>query len=72
MHDTNDGVLALLQDVKDMLLGIAILFAGPLVASLLSALLGGLSLWISIICAVAGLGIVWQGWHSHRVSKKED
>lgn len=71
MKDT-DHVLALLQDIKDMLMGLAILLSSLLVSALLGSLLGVLAFWISIILAVAGLGVVWQGWHSHRAPKKED
>ncbi|WP_298024354.1 hypothetical protein [uncultured Dysosmobacter sp.] len=68
MKDT-DHVLALLQDIKDMLMGLSILLAGLLAALFLGNLLGGLAFWIAIILAVAGLGVVWQGWHGHKALK---
>ncbi len=68
----NDHLLALLQDLKDMLMGLAIMVASLLVVFLLGGLLGVLAFWIAVILAVAGLGVVWQGWHNHKTVKKEN
>ena len=63
---------ALLQDIKDMLMGLGIMVASLLVAALLGSLLGVFAFWIAVILAVAGLGVVWQGWHNHKTVEKQD
>lgn len=68
----NDNTLALLQDIKDMLMGLGIMIASLLVAALLGSLLGVLAFWIAVILAVAGLGVVWQGWHNHKTAEKQN
>lgn len=64
-----DHVFALLQDIKDMLVGLSILLAGLLAALFLGSPLGRLAFWIAIILAVAGLGVVWQGRHGYKALK---
>ena len=54
----NDHISALLQDIKDMLMGLGIMVASLLVAALLGSLLGVFAFWIAVILAVAGLGVV--------------
>ena len=50
----NDGVLALLQDIKDILYGIALLLAGGLLC-MAGILLGGLGLVLTIVMyAISG------------------
>ena len=68
----NDHISLLLQDIKDMLMGLGIMVASLLVAALLGSLLGVFAFWIAVILAVAGLGVVWQGWHNHKTAKKQD
>ena len=68
----NDNALALLQDIKDMLMGLGIMIASLLVAALLGSLLGALAFWIAVILAVAGLGVVWQGWCNHKTAEKQN
>ena len=68
----NDHISALLQDIKDMLMGLGIMLASLLVMSLLGSLLGVLAFWIAVILAVAGLGVVWQGWRNHNTEEKQD
>ena len=63
---------ALLQDIKDMLMGLGIMLASLLVMALLGSLLGVLAFWIAVILAVAGLGVVWQGWRNHNTEEKQD
>ena len=63
---------ALLQDIKDMLMGLGIMLASLLVMALLGSLLGVLAFWIAVILAVAGLGVVWQGWRNHKTAEKQD
>ena len=63
---------ALLQDIKDMLMGLGIMLASLLVMSLLGSLLGVLAFWIAVILAVVGLGVVWQGWRNHNTEEKQD
>ena len=68
----SDKTSALLQDIKDMLMGLGIMLASLLVMALLGSLLGVLAFWIAVILAVAGLGVVWQGWHNHKTAEKQD
>ena len=63
---------ALLQDIKDMLMGLGIMLASLLVMALLGSLLGVLAFWIAVILAVVGLGVVWQGWRNHNTEEKQD
>ena len=65
----NDNILLLLQDIKDMLMGLGIMIASLLVAALLGSLLGVFAFWIAVILAVAGLGVVWQGWRNHKTAE---
>ena len=68
----SDKTSALLQDIKDMLMGLGIMIASLLVAALLDSLLGVFAFWIAVILAVAGLGVVWQGWRNHKTAEKQD
>ena len=68
----NDNILLLLQDIKDMLMDLGIMIASLLVAALLGSLLGVFAFWIAVILAVAGLGVVWQGWRNHKTAEKQD
>ena len=68
----NDNILLLLQDIKDMLMDLGIMIASLLVAALLGSLLGVFAFWIAVILAVAGLGVVWQGWRNHNTEEKQD
>ena len=68
----SDKTSALLQDIKDMLMGLGIMLASLLVMALLGSLLGVLAFWIAVILAVAGLGVVWQGWRNHKTAAKQD
>ena len=68
----NANILLLLQDIKDMLMGLGIMIASLLVAALLDSLLGVFAFWIAVILAVAGLGVVWQGWRNHKTTEKQD
>ena len=68
----SDKTSALLQDIKDMLMGLGIMVASLLVAALLGSLLGVFAFWIAVILAVAGLGVVWQGWRNHKTAEKQD
>ena len=68
----NDHISALLQDIKDMLMGLGIMVASLLVAALLGSLLGVFAFWIAVILAMAGLGVVWQGWRNHKTTEKQD
>ena len=68
----SDKTSALLQDIKDMLMGLGIMLASLLVMALLGSLLGVLAFWITVILAVVGLGVVWQGWRNHNTAEKQD
>ena len=41
-------------------------------SALLDSLLGVFAFWIAVILAVAGLGVVWQGWRNHKTAEKQD
>ena len=71
MKESNH-TLELLQDIKDMLMGLGIMIASLLVMAFLGSLLGVLAFWIAVILAVAGLGVVWQGWRNHKTEEKQD
>ena len=71
MKESNH-TLELLQDIKDMLMGLGIMIASLLVMAFLGSLLGVLAFWIAVILAVAGLGVVWQGWSNHKTEEKQD
>ena len=68
----SDKTSALLQNIKDMLMGLGIMLASLLVMALLGSLLGVLAFWIAVILAVARLGVVWQGWRNHKTAEKQD
>ena len=68
----SDNISVLLQDIKDMLMGLGIMIASLLVTALLGSLLGVFAFWIAVILAVAGLGVVWQGWRNHKTAEKQD
>lgn len=72
MNDGTEHTQALLRDIKDMLMGLAIMLSSLLVPALFGVLLGALAFWIGIILTVAGLGVIWQGWHNHKAEKKQD
>ena len=62
----NDGVLALLQDIKDILYGIALLLAGGLLC-MAGILLGGLGLVLTIVMftisgSFAEMEVTDMGW----------
>lgn len=70
----NDGVLALLQDIKDILYGIALLLAGGLMC-VAGIPLGGWGILLSVVgffVLLAGLNNVYQGYHHHTVKEKQD
>ncbi|MCI8738653.1 MAG: hypothetical protein HFG10_00880 [Oscillibacter sp.] len=79
MDHTNEGVLKLLQDIKEILLGIALLLLGGILAGLgigLAGLTGG---GVFLLLPVAGFLIllngglhVWYGWTAHHVVEKID
>ena len=61
----SDGILALLQDIKEMLFGIALLLTGIalcLVGAAVNGWLGILLAVVGFIVVVAGLGEVHHGY----------
>ncbi len=71
MDKNNDSVLYLLQDVKELLLGAAlVLFAIALI------LLGGV--WTEFLYIVGAVVLIyggfhiWNGWTSHELIEKKD
>ena len=63
----NDNISLLLQDIKDMLMGLTILIVGGFIL-----VCGGIAFLLGLILMVAGAGFVWQGWHNHKTAKKQD
>ena len=58
---------ALLQDIKDMLMGLTILIVG---GSVLTC--GGIVFFLGLFMMVIGAGFVWQGWRNHKTAEKQD
>lgn len=74
MNDLNDGVLALLQDIKEMLHGIALLLVGGFLC-LIGAVLGDwglLLMCIGVFVCIAGMESAHRGYHHHEVVEKQD
>lgn len=70
----HDGILALLQDIKDILYGIALLLAGGLLC-VAGILLGGLGILLSavgVVVLLAGLIYARNGYNHHEVVEKQD
>ena len=71
----DDGILALLQDIKEMLFGIALLLSGIAPCLIGAAVNGGVGVLLSIVglvVVVAGLGYVHHGYTQHEVVEKRD
>lgn len=71
----DDGILALLQDIKEMLFGIALLLSGIVLCLIGAAVNGGVGVLLSIVglvVVVAGLGYVHHGYTHHEVVEKRD
>lgn len=69
-----DGILALLQDIKDILYGIALLLLGGILC-LAGLLLGGFLLLLTaagIFVVLAGFLYVRRGYNHHEVVEKQD
>ena len=71
---TDDGVLKLLQDIKEMLLGIALLLLGGILAGAGIGMAALTAYEVFLLLPVAGLIIVflggthiWYGWTAHEV-----
>lgn len=75
MHDTNDGVLALLQDIKEMLHGIVLILTGMFLC-VVSAWWGSgwavLLALAGLIVLIAGLAYAHHGYNRHEVVEKQD
>ena len=63
----NDKTSALLQDIKDMLMGLAILIIGGFVFAC-----GGIAFFPGLFMMVIGAGFVWQGWRNHKTVEKQN
>lgn len=72
MKDT-EGMLVLLQDIKEMLWGLSLLLVGiALCAMGLAGILWGLPLLIGTIVCVAGLAYTHHGFTHHEVIENKD
>ena len=63
----NDHISLLLQDIKDMLMGLTILIVGGFVL-----ICGGIVFFLGLFMMVIGAGFVWQGWRNHKTAEKQD
>ena len=63
----SDKTSALLQDIKDMLMGLTILIVGGFVLTC-----GGIVFFLGLFMMVIGAGFVWQGWLNHKTAEKQD
>lgn len=75
MHDTNDGVLALLQDIKEMLHGIVLILVGLflcVVSAWWDSSWAVLTAIIGLIVLIAGLTYAHRGYNRHEVVEKQD
>lgn len=78
MDQQNGGVLKLLQDIKELLLGIALLLSGGILTGLGFVLADLTGTNAFLLFSVAGLvflpfgGLhVWCGWTAHHVVEKD-
>lgn len=74
MNDRSDGVSALLQDIKEMLYGIALLLVGGFLCLTGAALGGGalLLLCVGIFICIAGMECAHRGYRRHKDAEKQD
>ena len=63
----SDKTSALLQDIKDMLMGLTILIVGGFVLTC-----GGIVFFLGLFMMVIGAGFVWQAWRNHKTAEKQD
>ena len=75
----NDGVLRLLQDIKELLLGIALLLLGGILAGAGIGMAALTAYEVFLLLPVAGLIIVflggthiWYGWTAHEVVERQE
>ena len=67
MEQMNDGILALLQDIKQMVLGCGLLLLGGILA-VLFLLFELIFCWIiSISLMISGFLYIWTGWNAHEI-----
>lgn len=63
----NDGILAMLQDIKQMVFGCGLLLLGISLA-MFAALFGFSLLWLGAIPFLfSGCLHIWNGWRAHEV-----
>lgn len=74
MNHNSEGALKLLQDIKELLLGIALLLLGGILAGLGIALTDMTGYDVFLLLLVAGLIVLfcgglhlWYGWTAHEV-----
>ncbi len=76
MDKNNDSVLFLLQDIKEILLGIALILLAVAVGVMERLLrdadfeVGGICLMVSILLFAYGGFHVWNGWTAHKLMEK--
>lgn len=71
--DDREGMLVLLQDIKEMLWGIVLILSGlALCAAGLLGILWGIPLLIGIIVCIVGIAYAHHGFTHHEVVEKKD
>lgn len=67
VEQMNDGILALLQDIKQMVFGCGLLLLGGIL-TVLFLLFELIFCWIiSISLMISGCLYIWNGWSAHEV-----
>ena len=79
MDHNSENTLKLLQDIKELLLGIALLLLGGILAGLGIALAGMTGYDVFLLLLVASLIVlflggtyVWHGWTAHEVVERQE
>ena len=70
MDKNNDSVLFLLQDIKELVFGIALSLLGGILLFASSA--SGLFLILSLPVLAYGIFHIWNGWTRHELIEKND
>ncbi len=71
MDKNNDSVLYLLQDIKELLLGIALVLFAIALILLGQAATDFLYIVGAVVLACGGL-FIWHGWSAHELVEKKD
>lgn len=72
MDKKDDSVLFLLQDIKELIFGIALSLLGGILLLFASLDSGAVELFVLLSLPVLAYGIfhIWNGWNAHRLTEK--